>query len=345
VRLDGGAVSQPQPLQERILTVLGEHSPVPARNLRDWLPDVDLIALDCGVKGLLKANKVSLSLGAYDLVRPQGRDITHMKRANGIELVESPAPASEEVAASLAPAGKMLMCADCGLKPESHFQHSTLGKPFRVCTVCLGKRQNRGRTIRKSRSLNRSEGNPALPVQSKLGRQTVVETPHSTNENSPESPEKRGNNRDVSAERCCEAASVPETSGSYSRSDPREDARTPAGSSIAFPRSCESEEEVMANDPEPQCAAGLSSHVDAGAASAENTGSNISTEASAVSPRASPDKQPPAAADSAVGRTDVLARIGRKREQITQKIGDLMAQLAQVNELEASIMALLEEAV
>lgn len=49
-------------------------------------------------------------------------------------------------------------------------------------------------------------------------------------------PEKRGNNRDVSAERCCDVASVSGTPESYSRSDPREDVRTPAGSSIAFPR-------------------------------------------------------------------------------------------------------------
>jgi hypothetical protein len=51
-----------------------------------------------------------------------------------------------------------------------------------------------------------------------------------------DTPQRRGNNRDVSAERCWNAASVPETSGSYSRSDPREDVRTPAGSNIAFPR-------------------------------------------------------------------------------------------------------------
>lgn len=42
-------------------------------------------------------------------------------------------------------------------------------------------------------------------------------------------------NRDVSAERCRNAAAVPETSGSYSRSDPSEDARTPAGAGIASP--------------------------------------------------------------------------------------------------------------
>lgn len=49
----------------------------------------------------------------------------------------------------------------------------------------------------------------------------------------------RGNNRDVSAERCWYAASVSGTPESYSRSGPREDARTPAGTSIAFPRSWE----------------------------------------------------------------------------------------------------------
>lgn len=54
-----------------------------------------------------------------------------------------------------------------------------------------------------------------------------------------ESPERRGSNRDVSAEQCCDVATVPGTPGSYSCSDPREDARTPAGSSIALPRSRE----------------------------------------------------------------------------------------------------------
>lgn len=53
----------------------------------------------------------------------------------------------------------------------------------------------------------------------------------------PLTPERRGNNRDVSTEQRCHAAAVPGTPGSYSRSDPREDARTPAGSDVAFPRS------------------------------------------------------------------------------------------------------------
>jgi hypothetical protein len=48
--------------------------------------------------------------------------------------------------------------------------------------------------------------------------------------------ERRGNNRVVSTERCCYVATVPETSGSYLWSDPSEDAWTPAGDSIAFPR-------------------------------------------------------------------------------------------------------------
>jgi len=48
-------------------------------------------------------------------------------------------------------------------------------------------------------------------------------------------PQREGDNRDVSAERCRNAATVPETSGSYSYSDPSADARTPAGAGIASP--------------------------------------------------------------------------------------------------------------
>lgn len=50
------------------------------------------------------------------------------------------------------------------------------------------------------------------------------------------SPSDRGNNRVVSTERCSYVATVPETSGSYLWSDPSEDAWTPAGDCIAFPR-------------------------------------------------------------------------------------------------------------
>jgi hypothetical protein len=79
---------------------------------------------------------------------------------------------------------------------------------------------------------------PTAPVMtSKLGPQS----PTYSGSNAPpaaahDTTEKRGNNRDVSAERCCDVASVPGTPESYSSSDPREDARTPAGDSIAFPR-------------------------------------------------------------------------------------------------------------
>lgn len=48
-------------------------------------------------------------------------------------------------------------------------------------------------------------------------------------------PQRRGNNRDVSAERYRDAASVSGTPESYSSSDPRVDAWTPAGDDIAFP--------------------------------------------------------------------------------------------------------------
>lgn len=50
-----------------------------------------------------------------------------------------------------------------------------------------------------------------------------------------EYPKREGDNRDVSAERCRNAATVSGTPESYSCSDPSEDARTPAGAGIASP--------------------------------------------------------------------------------------------------------------
>ena len=50
-----------------------------------------------------------------------------------------------------------------------------------------------------------------------------------------ETTDREGDNRGLNAERCPNAATVPGTPGSYSCSDPREDARTPAGSGAASP--------------------------------------------------------------------------------------------------------------
>jgi hypothetical protein len=52
----------------------------------------------------------------------------------------------------------------------------------------------------------------------------------------PITPQRRGNNRAVSTERCWYAASVSGTPESYLSSGPRQDVRTPAGGGIAFPR-------------------------------------------------------------------------------------------------------------
>ena len=68
------------------------------------------------------------------------------------------------------------------------------------------------------------------------GSRRTIGTKFTPFNGSSEYPERRGNNRDVSAERCRYVATVPGTPGSYSWSDPREDARTPAGGCIAFPR-------------------------------------------------------------------------------------------------------------
>jgi len=77
--------------------------------------------------------------------------------------------------------------------------------------------------------------------------------PPESTQGASKSPAAQGDNRDVSTEPRNHVAAVPETSGSYSRSDPSEDARTPAGTCVASPdiESCERSESTQAGEPIP----------------------------------------------------------------------------------------------
>lgn len=156
-----GAVSQPQPLQDRVLSVLLEQGPVRAKDLGQWLPGIDRGGLDCAVNALMRTNKVSLTLGTYDLVRAAGgKDVVYQKQP------PKPPSASEGAVASLAPAVPTQVCIDChqALPLEKEFQLTGHGQGHsKICRRCMGKRARNGR------ELERSEGNPVLPVHSKLG--------------------------------------------------------------------------------------------------------------------------------------------------------------------------------
>jgi hypothetical protein len=142
----GFDVSQPQPLQERVLSVLVERGAVKAKELHHWLAGVDHIALDCALNALLRANKVSLALGSYEVVRLGEKDVVRRKGE------PAPPSAQDEAAASLTPASpKTAHCIDCGPKPAEAFQHSRRGKPHKLCIECARKRQIRGLQIAASR--------------------------------------------------------------------------------------------------------------------------------------------------------------------------------------------------
>ena len=201
-------------LQERILGVLEEHGPIPARDVPRYLSDVDNIALDCGLNALMRANKVSLALGRYSRVAPpEKKSAAIAKPIAQAVIAEVPPIAAEEVAASLQPA--TWVCETCGppAQPECEFRAIGPGrKRSKVCNSCHGKKISAGQTKHRGQA---------------------AEAPEQVNS---KSPRERGDNRDVSTERSHKAAAVPETSGSYSRSDPREEARTPASPELASPR-------------------------------------------------------------------------------------------------------------
>lgn len=238
-------------LQTRIVEVLRTHGAQPARDMPRWLTDVDSIALDCGLSALIRTNKVVLSASTYSLPG----------QSPAVKTKEPAASVPPSVAANGAlPAPATLVCLDCRIpKLEGEFQPLRDSKRSKVCISCHGKRTRAGMVAaeqrRAARVVSVVEGEPILFHSAqrdngtealKVGHQTVnlAGTPPiagsspagSTNS---DTPRERGDNRDVSTERGHKAAAVPETSGSYSRSDPREDARTPASTDIASPRIAE----------------------------------------------------------------------------------------------------------
>lgn len=78
------------PLQARVLDVIRENQPLRRADLVGWLKDVDIVLLEAEVNRLLRANRISLNAGHYDLVAPS-------KPVNG-HAVPAPPTAAEEVA-------------------------------------------------------------------------------------------------------------------------------------------------------------------------------------------------------------------------------------------------------
>lgn len=61
-------------LQARVLEVLEKQTLVPAKEIGGLFPDVERIALDCCLNGLVQSHAVTLSCGNYSAVRAPGAE-------------------------------------------------------------------------------------------------------------------------------------------------------------------------------------------------------------------------------------------------------------------------------
>lgn len=332
-------MSTPQPLQDRVLEVLNHHGSLPVKDLRRHIADVSAEALDCAVNALQRSNKLTRALGWYDLVRePKGKDgelkrqpkapevtvilapsdleLQLNQKSDALDLLSgsnvTPPTAAEEAESSLAPieAAYELIdiqvykqtCIDCENSfPITEFQligpHKTRA---RRCPACHGKRSAAGIAAHK---VKRLKGEPLAAATSTL----VSDSLHTAN-GSPSS------NSTVSGSSGVDADTLRRHKSQLGCRDGVEQS-TCGG-------------DLLASAAEPGTSGGASPPT---ASAAHRFGPmsltetqpvqlrpaatlDTSTEATAVGPETSPDKQPPAAADSVAGRSsDSMQLLAEKR--------------------------------
>lgn len=138
------------PLKERVLDVLTENGPVKARDVYKYLAAYDRIAIDTTLSALMRANRITLTLGAYDLVppttlpnmAPRQVAVATAEPPKRLEKLREPASngaAKQEVAAA---ADVTRRCEDCmDLLPLANFNKVTRGVGYyKICKACQGKR-------------------------------------------------------------------------------------------------------------------------------------------------------------------------------------------------------------
>jgi hypothetical protein len=246
-------------IQQDVLDTIGS-SGIAVESLLGAMGNIGASELQVTVNALSRARRIQIVEGHYQIISTTRRlgDMPHTGR---------PPSAEVEAAASLLPATRV--CVTCYGPPQALCEFRLVG-PGNArspeCNTCHGKKTRAG--------MAKKRGQIAIP-NTPMGASAVSpRTPHETSspeaadcasglarnlsvngsggealsgdseQGSPsaavfiqqlESPQERGDNRDVSTERHQNAAAVPDTSRSYSRSDPREDARTPASADIASP--------------------------------------------------------------------------------------------------------------
>lgn len=179
MRTRGRSVMNAPPLQTRVLAVIREHQPLRRTDLSGWLKDVDSILLDTCVNALLRANKISLTGGYYDVVE-QSRPTKAEKLVcigasiatiNGRGIGATPPTADEEAAASLVPATQV--CTDCEGEPQpiDNFQIGRGNTRPKICRTCRGKRS------RRARAANQADSTAEAPASGQASTHTQQQ-PH-----------------------------------------------------------------------------------------------------------------------------------------------------------------------
>lgn len=209
-------------IQTEILDTIGEDG-IEVGALRARLGNLGTNELNCAINSLLRAKRIRFlhERNRYEIIlstRPLG----------GMPHTGRPPNAQEEAAASLQPAISLT-------KPIAF---RTARKPTTNGIEVL-------KVGHQTVNLAASATVGSIPTDSTTHcdiAQSVERLP--VKEDVPGSSpgvaaslifQRERDNRDVSTERIQKSAAVPETSGSYSRSDPSEDARTPARSGCASP--------------------------------------------------------------------------------------------------------------
>lgn len=132
-------------LQQRILELLDEQGPCPARDVQRSLKDVDHIALDCGLSALLRIKKITLEAGRYDLARPGSK-----ARGGDRELIPPHdafnAPGAGQGESKVLPPPETQVCNTCKTpKPVCEFRLTNMnGRRAKDCNGCHGGKTRAG---------------------------------------------------------------------------------------------------------------------------------------------------------------------------------------------------------
>jgi|SRR5581483_11805531 len=150
-------------LQQDVLDSIGPEG-VAKEKLREKVGNIGQAELDCVLNALLRAQRVRLSFGRYEVVS-SGRSLGSMpstarppdesKPASATQM--SPPTAAEELAANIRPATRV--CQDCKAEKEleKEFSRSNLGTGYlKTCKECIGKRVAAG--------TKKAQSNPPSPA-------------------------------------------------------------------------------------------------------------------------------------------------------------------------------------